>query len=154
MKVKIKLIALLVSIFLLSCNLCESFGAHELGKNLVLLEGDHLEDRIIVLCSKKETERKCCTGGSYIIPLSYEQKKGQYVDVAESNENWIIAKTIKYSESNKEEYWIIDKGFSLEEIDCYEADCDSIVKSKIAGPLEFEVFNSKVKELDINLNFK
>ncbi|KZS39459.1 hypothetical protein AWE51_13060 [Aquimarina aggregata] len=154
MKVKTIFITLLASIFLSSCNLCGSFGANELGKNLVLLEGDHLEDRIIVLCSKKETERKCCTGGSYIIPLSYEEKKGQYVDVAEFDENWIIAKTIKYSENNKEEYWIIDKNINLEEIDCYDVDCESIVKSKIIGPLELEEFNAKLKDFNIDLNFK
>jgi len=128
-------------LILLTFASCATFnGSYDLGANLYLLEGDRIEDRIIVYCTKKDNEY--CNGGTYVIPISYDDhmKKGkysQYVLEAKSDENGIIAKTFKIKE-NKIFFWIInlkEKG------------------DNVYGPLSYKTFLEKKQRFKIDLSF-
>jgi len=160
-KLALNLVILLSLVIMQSC--CSFQGSHDLGNNFTLLEGDKLEDRIIVFCSPKK--QGCCKGGSYVIPTheSHYDKNGryaEYVETAEFNDRWIIVKSIALK--NKEEkYWIIDKNFELEErfknwtMDKVISDkFKKFIQSKILGPLNFTSFDDKTKELEIDLKFE
>lgn len=134
---------------------CRSmWGDHSLGSNLSLLEGDRIEDRVIIYCPEKSN--KTCKSGIYLIP-SYDKhyKNGEYaeyVDVAKANEKWVIAKTIQL-QAKKEQYWIINKSFDNKPLDCRNSNCDSILQHHIIGPLNLEEFKNKGTSLGIGLDF-
>lgn len=97
-----------------SCGSCEDYGSFDLGNDLVLLEGDRAEDRIIVLCNIIKRNNGCCNGGISIFPL-YEEHMingdyATYVDWVVFNEEWIIIK-YSYLEYNYSDlhYILIDK---------------------------------------------
>ena len=149
---KLLYIILLTSLFS-SCDSCETMGAYELGNNLVLLEGDKLSDRIIVNCSGRSYG--CCQGGSFIVPRSYEDKRNHYVETAKSNDQWIVAKSIQSTNNEKlQHYWIIDKQFNLDNVDCSSVRCDSIIQTYVTGPLVYEDFQEQVERLSINLKIE
>jgi len=140
---------------------CSSFfGSYDLGANFTLLDGDRVEDRIIVYCSPNNGD-KWCSGGMYIIP-TYEKhykngKYAEYVEIAKSNERWIIAQSLDII-NKKKNYWIIDKSFKLEdkfkEWPLSNADglsFDSIIQSHILGPLSYKTFKEKKDTLDIKI---
>ena len=54
----------------------------------------------------------------------------------------------------QDNYWIISKDFTLTNVDCSKANCDSILQSQVTGPLNSEAFGNKLRELNIDLNFK
>ena len=134
-----------------SCN--ELWGNHTLGNNLSLSEGDKKEDRIIVYCEGD------CHGGIYVVPTyerhydSSKQHYAEYVEEAVSNKKWVIAKTYQIQEK-KENYWIISKDFNIENIDCSKVNCDSILQSHVTGPLNLVGLQTKMKGLNIDLDFK
>lgn len=142
-----------IIIFFFTCN--QIWGDHPLGNNFSLLDGDCREDRIIVYCSNED---RICSGGIYVIP-TYERhynKDGRYAEYvveAESDKKWIVAKTFQIDEK-KEYYWIIDKDFSLDNIDCNIANCDSIIQAHVTGPLNLHDFNNTVRELKIDIDFE
>lgn len=149
----------LLSIFLLtmmSCDHCEMLGSFELGNNLVLLEGDRIEDRIIVRCTGRSKE--CCKGGEYILPIYSEHydangKYREYVIEAKSDNDWVIAQT-GVVQSDTVRYWYINKNFSLENVDCQKVKCDSIVLSHRAGPYTKNEFDRIIKTKNITVLFK
>lgn len=150
---KFSITIILVVFLFSSCDLCDIMGAYELGNNLVLLEGDKLEDRIIVRCTGRS--QGCCRGGSFVIPTSYEDKYNHYVESVESNEQWVIAKSIRLmDEKQLQQYWIINKDFDLSGFDCSTFNCDSVVQLQVIGPLEHESFLEKVEQLRVNLEIK
>lgn len=167
-KITTLFIPLVLILLFSACNYCGDFwGAYDLGNKLTLLDGDKTEHRVIVYCMGKSGG--CCTGGMYVIP-SVGNQYYMYVDKAKSNDNWVIARTIpimeniEYAISNKKEaidktiptkesYWIISKDFSIENLNCDEVNCDSIVQSHVIGPLDIERFNGKLSELKIDLEF-
>ena len=131
------------------------WGDNPLGNRFSLLEGDCKEDRIIVYCTNKD---RICSGGMYVIPtykrhINAKGEYAEYVEDAESNDRWIVAKTIQIAE-NKANYWILDKNFSIENTDCEKNDCDSIIQSHVIGPLSFEVFKTELKKLNIDIEFE
>ncbi len=142
---------LFISIFFLfTCR--ELWGDHPLGNHLDLLEGDHIQDRIIVYCSSKDFGT--CTGGVPVIP-TYEHefidgKYAEYVETAKSNQNWVIAKSLQIKD-NKEKYWIINKDFDVENAD--KINFDSIIQAHITGPLDIIAFKKKLREFNIDLSF-
>jgi len=148
MKKKIIYFLFMLSIILSSCN-CDFFGAHDLGNNLTLLEGDKMEDRIIVYCTAKSGG--CCKGGMYIIP-SVGNQYHMYVETAKSNEKWVIAKSIQIKDK-QQKYWIISKNFSIASLDCDKVKCDSIIKSYVQGPFDIKDFNETILEQKIDLSF-
>ncbi|MGQ1944643.1 hypothetical protein [Ornithobacterium rhinotracheale] len=85
----------------------------------------------------------------------YDEKGNyaEYVESVKSNNDWIIAKTIRIKD-NKENYWIIRKDFSLENVDCNKINCDSIIQSHIIGSLDYREFLMKAKELGISLKLE
>ncbi len=90
-------IVALISLFFISISCCKLWGDQKLGSNLSVIDGDRKEDRIIVYCSNYEFG--CCHGGSYVLP-TYERhmldgKYNEYVEIAKSNDKWIIAKTFQ-----------------------------------------------------------
>ncbi len=158
---KITLLALTTLLFV-SCN-CDFYGSHDLGNNFMIFEGDKLEDRVIIFCPPKK-EEKCCTGGFYVIPTyenhyNDEGSYAEYIDKAESNEHWIIAKSI-LKKNKTAQFWIINKDFDIN--DKYMdtplskdkgEDFMEFINSQITGPLDSLSFKKKVKELKVNLNF-
>lgn len=150
-------IAFLVSIaivILLSNNRVS--GDYPLGNNFSLLDGDRKEDRVIVYCTNKEGG--ICYGGIYIVPI-YERhmnkdgRYAEYVEDAESDDKWIVAKTYQIFD-RRFYYWIIDKSFSLENTDCNTTDCDSIILEHVIGPFSLTEFNDMRIKYDIDINFE
>ena len=114
------------------------------------MEGDGLEDRTIVNYSGRSYG--CCRGGQYIIPKTYEDHYYEYVETAKSNDQWIVAKSIQSTNNEKlQHYWIIDKQFNLDNVDCSSVRCDSIIQTYVTRPLAYEDFQEQVERLAINL---
>jgi hypothetical protein len=135
----------------------ELWGDHPLGNNLSLLEGDSVEDRIIVYSDRRFLG--VCQGGAVaVIPL-YERQMdssghyAEYVEAAISNKKWVIVKTLRMKEK-KENYWIISKDFDIEDLDWSKVNCDSILQSHVAGPFNLIEFKNRIKILGIDLDFK
>lgn len=131
-------------------------NSEKLGGNLTIFEGDKLEDRVIVYCTGYSFGS--CKAGIYVLPTyekHYDEKGNyaEYVETANSNEKWIVAKTIRINE-NKENYWIISKDFSLENVDCNKVNCDSIIQSHVIGAFNYQEFTAMKKELGINLKLE
>jgi len=129
-------------------------GDHSLGNNLSLLEGDRMEDKVIVYCSAKSVG--VCKSGIYVVP-TYERhyrdgNYAEYVEEAKSNGDWVIAKSVQI-EDKKENYWIISKDFDIKSLDCGKNKCDSILQSHVTGPMNLIEFNNKKKVLNIELHF-
>ena len=142
---------LLISLFILFCcySCCSFFGSYDLGNGFVLLDGDRIEDRIVVFCTPKEN--KCCNSGSYVIPKSYAEhmlngKYEEYVKRALSNDYWIIAETYKIS-TKENRFWII-RARNLNDKSSYEK-----VKPKVYGPYNYDKFLEKKLSLGIDLKF-
>ena len=148
--IKIKLpywATLLLVVSLNSC--CNLGGSRSLGSNIALLEGDRIEDRIIIFCNPK-SKKKCCTSGSYLVPASYNEhmingKYAEYVQMLESNDKWIIVQSLIINEQKKN-YWIIDKSFK--EVITYDE-----AKPKVLGPFNIENFIKRKNDLGIKLSF-
>lgn len=130
----LSIVGLFVAI-IYSCN-CEQ-SENNLGCNLYIMEGDCVEDRIIVYCNSIEF---CdCYAGSCVIPSSARHmrngKYSEYVESARANDDWISVK-IKQIVKDKYNYWVIIKDDDLENLDRYNSDFDSILQSHIYGPVE------------------
>ena len=144
---------ILILLVTLCCASCSGMlGDHSLGNNLSLLEGDRMEDKVIVYCSAKSVG--VCKSGIYVVP-TYERhyrdgNYAEYVEEAKSNGDWVIAKSVQI-EDKKENYWIISKDFNLD--NCDKTNCDSIIQSNVIGPLDYSQFKTKQIELGINLQF-
>lgn len=84
----------------------------------------------------------------------YDEKGNyaEYVENASSDDKWVIATTIRTIDQ-KRNYWIINKNFSLQGVDCDELNCDSIIRSNVIGPLGAKQFESRLAELKISLMF-
>ena len=129
------------------------WGDNDLGDNFSLLEGDKVQDRVIVYCSGRSSG--ACFGGTPIVPTYYGQfdengHYAEYVENAKSNNKFIIAQTLKlkYKEKN---YWIISKDMKIE--NCEKINCDSIIQSHVLGPMDSSEFQTKISELHIDLKF-
>jgi hypothetical protein len=146
-KVVIILAAILACMVIHSCQ--GLWGAEDLGNKLTLLEGDKTEDRAIVYCTGYSGG--ACTSGMYVIP-SVGNQYYMYVETAKSNKYWVIAKTVQIKDK-LESYWIINKGFDIENLDCEKNNCDSILQSHVIGPLNLNEFKASLKSLNINLDF-
>jgi uncharacterized protein (DUF1015 family) len=70
----------------------------------------------------------------------------EYVETAKSNDNFIIAKTLLVKDK-RENFWIIDKGFSID--NCGKINCDSVIQSHVFGPLDKNEFQKKASELKL-----
>lgn len=142
---------LIVMFSTLSCR--QVWGDNDLGNNFSLLEGDRIEDRIIVYCTGRSA--RVCRSGTYIVPtysrhLDSTGHYAEYVETAKSNDNFIIARTLQIN-NKKKNYWIINKDFSLE--NCGEMNCDSIIQSNVIGPLDYSQFKTMQIELGVILKF-
>ena len=129
------------------------WGDNDLGDNFSLLEGDRTEDRIIVYCSRRSAD--ACMAGSPIVPkysrhMDSEGHYAEYVETAKSNDNFIIAKTLKIK-AKRANYWIISKDFGID--NCDKINCDSIIQSHVLGPFDQNEFQKKISELKIDLKF-
>jgi len=146
---------ILILLVTLCCASCSGMlGDHSLGNNLSLLEGDRMEDKVIVYCSAKSVG--VCKSGIYVVP-TYERhyrdgNYAEYVEEAKSNGDWVIAKSVQI-EDKKENYWIISKDFDIKSLDCGKNKCDSILQSHVTGPMNLIEFNNKKKVLNIELHF-
>lgn len=130
---------------------CDFYGNKDLGNKLTLWARDSPEGHFdIVYCSRYDMGG--CVSGIYVIPTSVEETYSMYVSTAKYDDKWVIAKTIQV-EDNQEHYWIIDKSFDIESVDCWTANCDSILQSHVIGRLDSGGFVEKTQELDIRLRF-
>ncbi len=151
--VRLKITFLFFIVFSLSSCWQQMWGDNDLGDNFSLMEGDRIEDRIIVYCSGRSGG--ACMAGTPIVPIysRHMDSNGhyaEYVETAKSNDDFIVAKTLQVKDK-RENYWIISKGFSID--NCDKVNCDSIIQSHVLGPLEQTEFRKKASELKINLNF-
>jgi hypothetical protein len=127
---------------------CIFLTNNNLGNNFSLLEGDKIEDRIIVYCTGESLGS--CYSGVPVIP-SREDTLTLYVIEAKSDADWIIAKTKSLDKTIK--YWIVDKRFKMQfEYDDEGKFYESIQK-QVNGPYEKDEFNTQLKNSNINLNF-
>jgi hypothetical protein len=152
MKFSISILVCLFSYFGIHCG--EITGSNWLGENLLLWEGDKKEDRVIVYCNVKTFGR--CDGGIFVIP-TYERHMvngvyNEYVIGARSNAKWIIATSLLIK-NHQLNYWIINKDFNINKVDCIRINCDSVIQSHIKGPLTRNDFDALRKDLKIDLNF-
>ncbi|GEO11113.1 hypothetical protein [Segetibacter aerophilus] len=130
------------------------WGDNDLGDNFSLLEGDRTEDRIIVYCSGRSAG--ACMAGTPIVPvysrhMDSEGQYAEYVETANSNDNFIIAKTVQLKDK-RTNYWIITKGYGID--NCDKINCDSIIQSHVLGPLDQNQFQKEASKLKINLRFQ
>lgn len=129
---------------------CEFYGNKDLGNKLTLFARDSPEGHYdIIYCSRYDIGG--CIAGMYVIP-SADEKYSMYVETAKADKKWVIAKTVRV-EDKKRNYWIIDKSFDIEGLDCDSIDCDSVVQSHVIEALDSLAFDKKVRELDIKLKF-
>jgi hypothetical protein len=149
-----------LTLFVITLNSCDYccvlVGDNKLGDKLTLLEGDRLEDRIIVYCNRSKREG-CCYSGSYFLPLYedhyFKDKRGyrEYIKQAKYNDNYVIAQSVLVEDQTMR-YWIIDKDFDLE--GSKGSEFDSIIKAHTYGEFDSITFYKKLEELKINLTFK
>lgn len=127
---------------------------NDLGNNFSLLEGDKTEDRIIVLCNGRSAGT--CYTGTPVVPIysRHMDSSGhyaEYVEIAKSNNDFIVAKTLQIK-AKRVNYWIINKSFSID--NCDKINCDSIIQLHVLGPFEHNEFQRKASELKIKLQIK
>jgi hypothetical protein len=142
---------IIVLLTIVSCG--QFWGENDLGDNFSLLEGDRTEDRVIVYCSGRSIG--ACTVGTLIVPVysRHMDKEGhyaEYVEIAATNNKFIIARTIQLADKKKN-YWIISKDLKIQ--NCDMTDCDSIIQSHVIGPLDISQFQNKMTDLSIDLQF-
>lgn len=133
-----------------SCSDCKSWGDNNLGGEFTLLEGDKVDDRIIIYCIGRENPNDCCTGGIPIIP-SREDKKVNYIESANYNDKWLIAKGIHFDKTVS--YWILNKSFDTS----WEYDDGGIfynrIQSNVYGPYDWVTFTEESEQRGIELRF-
>lgn len=130
--------------FLLSFCVCliTACNYNNLGGGIYLLEGDRIEDRIIVKCTGKSFSD--CIAGEYLIPRSYYDhfdSNGhylQYVKDVKSGKSYINATSILIK-TNEKKYWVIIK--------------NSKPSNEIIGPLDYDMFKAELKKNNIKLSF-
>lgn len=131
--------SILVILFVSSCKLSSLMGDKDL-KNGYIFTADGNQACIIFSTSKPYRGT-----GLQVIPAKVVEVK--------YDKNYIIAKSIDKGKSEKK-YWIIDKSISIDLNDCTDqASCDSLLRSNVEGPLDSILFNKKLKENSIPLNF-
>jgi hypothetical protein len=146
-----KLILLFFTVFALSSCWRQMWGDNDLGDNFSLLEGDRIEDRIIVYCSGRSGG--ACMAGTYIVPVYSRHMDSaghyaEYVETAKSNDDFIVAKTLLVKDKTAN-YWIINKDFKIDS--CEKINCDSLIQTHVVGPLDKDEFQKKISELKLNL---
>lgn len=134
-------------LFSLSLTSCQQLsGKYNLGNNLVLLDNDVKEERIIVFCKAN------CNGGLYVVP-SYSNhydslgRCAEYVEEVEADNRWIWVKSWRIREQMYR-YYIIDKSFNIDSVNCMYTDCDSIIQLYVFGPFTLEEMEKKRKFLN------
>ncbi|WP_157976302.1 hypothetical protein [Lewinella sp. IMCC34191] len=140
---------ILLIVLVSSCNLCEFQGSTALSEELVLLEGDKVEDRVIVECSTSLPRTRCCVGGAFVVP-TYEDhmidgKYNEYVESVSTSGKWIIVKTIQKLKNQKRRYWLIDK---------LPATTQSKNGYALIGPFDEKEIKDTVENLRINILFQ
>lgn len=133
-----------------SCKNCQSWGDNNLGGEFTLLEGDKINDRIIIYCIGRKKPKDCCTGGVPIIP-SREDKLVDYIELAKYDDRWIIVKGINIDKT--ESYWIVDKNFDIS----WEYDDGGIfynrIQNHVFGPFDKSIFSKELEERRVDINF-
>ena len=135
MKLLFVLLLLTVTIFLVSCNYCELWGATSLGNNFSLVESDEKHVAIDYCVSK------CCDSGIPIVPANITEYN--------FDTKWIVAKS---ENSTGSTYWVIDKNFKTKF--GYGSDMREKILSNVLGPLDSVEFIKKIKQNHIDLAFK
>ncbi|MGC3944415.1 MAG: hypothetical protein QM762_07845 [Chryseolinea sp.] len=129
---------------------CQSlWGDNDLGDKFSLLEGDRIEDRLVVYCTGRDYG--ICHAGISIVPVySRHMEEGHYAEFAESatsNDDFIVVRTVRVK-TKKKSYWIVAKrsfegGVNL--------DSDSAILANITGPLNKTELIEKLSDLRVDL---
>ena len=109
-------------------------------------EGDFRE---IVYCTKHKGNT--CYVGIPLIPAI--SSKGISVIEAKSNDEWVIVKALNNALSEKNCFYLIDKSFDIQNMDCRERDCDSIIQSYITYFDNEQDFENRLNDLGILIRF-
>lgn len=125
------------SLFFHSC--CWSVKEDHLGKNFRLSEYDNVDRRILY------SEERCSVSGIEIVPMT--------VTAYAYDSKWIIAKSRTSRFGREYQYWIIDKGFKINDNTRYDKTSD-VIKSHVAGPLDSVSFVKLVHANRIGLTLK
>ena len=150
MKSKILGILMLTVVLLMFVG-CELYGNKDLGNKITLWARDSAEGQFdLVYCGSSDIGG--CISGIYMLPENQYDKYTMYVETAKSNDKWVIARSVNINDQSKN-YWIIDKNFSLDDVDCNKSRCDSIIQLNVAGAFDLKDFKIRKQELDINLKF-
>jgi hypothetical protein len=128
---------------------CSFWDDNNLGNNFSLLEGDKIEDRLIVYCSGRSLG--CCNSGIPVIP-SREDTLNLYVIEAKSNKDWIIVKTKSTDKTIK--YWAVDKNFKMKPEYDDGGKFYEFIQTRVIGPFEKNEFEKQLKNKNINLEFE
>lgn len=131
-----KQLSFLIFLFLSACS------SKDLGGGIYILEGDRVQDKIIVYCLGKKFGD--CISGSYLIPRSYNEhfdSSGhykEYVDNVAYNNDYIIATTF-FIQERKHRYWIVVKNAERDK--------------SILGPLDYKTFLFEKEARQMTLDF-
>ena len=125
------------SLFLHSC--CWSVKEDHLGKNFRLSEYDNVDRRILY------SEERCSVSSIEIVPMT--------VTAYAYDSKWIIAKSRTSRFGRDYKYWIIDKGFKIDDNTSNEKTSE-VIKSHVAGPLDSASFEKLVHANRIDLKLK
>lgn len=128
----------MIAFVLANASCCKFFYGEDLIGNRFAVVEESKESRTINYC----TSTVCCSSSFVLIP--------QHVESFDYDEKWIIAKSVQ---TNGEQFWIINKINEIDLSNCDKNDCVTKVKNNVIGPLFNSVFNTKLKELNIDLAF-
>ena len=135
----------LLGLFFVEDYLCGS--KNNLGNNIYMVEDGNFRE--IVYCTKHKGNT--CYVGIPLIPAI--SSKGISVIEAKSNDEWVIVKALNKALSEKNCFYLIDKSFDIQNMDCRERDCDSIIQSYITYFDNEQDFENRLNDLGILIRF-
>ncbi len=141
----LSVILLLWGLFFVSDYLCGN--KNNLGNNIYMVEDGNFRE--IVYCTKHKGNT--CYVGIPLIPAI--SSKGISVIEAKSNDEWVIVKALNNALSEKNCFYLIDKSFDLQNADCRERNCDSIIQSYITYFDNEQDFENRLYDLGLSLRF-
>lgn len=136
-------------IILLSCS---DSTKNNLGNNFYIMEGDRMEDKVMVYCTGNDYTG--CYAGIYIVPcheMHYDSigLHNSYVIGAAINDDFIAIETYQKSTSDTS-YWVVDKSLKFI-LDTCSFECEKLIANYRRGPFERTKFIAYLTEQEIRL---
>lgn len=131
---------------------CSDSPKNNLGNNFYIMEGDRIEDNVMVYCTGIDVTG--CYAGIYVVP-SYETHYdsvglyNSYVVGAAVNDNIIVIETFQKSTSDTS-YWLVDKSLKFM-LDTCSFECEKKIVNYRRGPLNRTKFIEYLIEQEIRV---